>query len=475
MRLVLVSGGRVGQWYRVPLPVRTRSHDSQLQLPQKGRPFCSTSPSKSNGTPTVPHLSPVPRNGVGIIDTTDLTLPSDGSPLRCTKDQWLYRPTADELELFRKSSLFPPKPIDAEGSVIIRLVDVKGGVTSPVGRAVFYSEYGMRAGECTRIIFLGSFCCIVFCALGYWQLRRRDWKRNLLGSRRDALSLPLVRIASFQTIDDALTGRSGGDSPVEYRCVECTGVLDTSCKLLVGPRPSLYHSYGESAGYNVVYPLRFDDGSAVLVNMGWLGNDDVMNDMSCPELVTLRGVVVEGDITESLLGGLKLRMIESYQDVMSRLFGVSFPPAAARVNRPRRLVRDDSRKVYRYLDPASMSHEVYSKSPSITGRYALNVYDVLYHDDVPKFPASEGAPKGSTPCDDQRSRFVPKSSIGRAICSTRPAYQRRQKSDYLLFYADPDTHLNYAAQWFLMAASIAGMCIYKVFRVRQKLNALLWP
>ncbi|GBE61921.1 surfeit locus domain containg protein [Babesia ovata] len=401
-----------------------------------------------------------------------LTLPRDGSPLRCTEDQWLYRPTSSEVDLFRNSTLLPPRPIDVEGSVVVRLVDLHEGVTSPVGQSVFYSEYGVRRGELLRFMLLGSFFISVFCSLGYWQLRRRKWKVDILNRRREALSQPVVKVDSFSQLVKALGASDDACSSIEYRCVECTGVLDTSCCMLVGPRPSLYESYGGSSGYCVVLPLRFRDGSCVLVNLGWLDSESALNGVGCPELVTLRGVLVGGEINDSLVASAKQRIIDTYQGVLSALLGWSFPSASAYVNRPRRLSRNDSRNVYRYLDPSNMSSEVYSSPLDTTSRYALNAYDVLYHDDVTA-PSGDDSTSNPETSATEEPAFLPKSRIGREVRSTRPPYQRRQKSDYLLFYADPDTHTNYAYQWFLMAGSIAGMCAYKVFRVRRTLRSVM--
>ncbi|ORM41463.1 Cytochrome oxidase assembly protein shy1 [Babesia sp. Xinjiang] len=389
--------------------------------------------------------------------------PRDGTPLRCTEDQWLYCPTRSEVDMFLESSPLPDKPINLEGSVVVRLVDLDAGVTSPVGRSVFFSEYGIRRGECLHILLFGSFVCTVLCSLGYWQLRRRAWKMDLLNTRSVALSQPTVKLRSFAEIEDALGVSDESGASAEYRCVECTGVLDSSCTMLVGPRPPLYGSYGSSSGYYVIRPLRFRDGSCALVNLGWLDNESLLHNYVCPELVTLRGVVVRDDIGESLISSLKLNIVRKYHDLMS-LFGYKLPPANVSVNRPRRLLHDDSRKVFRYVDPISMSKEVHSMSPVITGRYVINAYDVVYHDDMTESSISPSPTE---------HRFKANSRAGINATTTHLGYERRQKSDHLLFYADPDKHSNYAYQWFLMAGSIAMMCIYKLYRVRRTLGTIL--
>ncbi|GFE54384.1 surfeit locus domain containing protein [Babesia ovis] len=397
-----------------------------------------------------------------VHNPSALTLPHDGTPLRCTDDQWLYRPTQSEIDLFRKSNHLPSKPIDLEHSVVVRLIDLQNEVTSPVGRSVLFSEYGIRQGELLRIMFFGSFVCSVLCSLGYWQLHRRAWKVDLLNKRSKALSQPIVKLTSFSDVEDALGVSNAPGTSADYRCVECTGVLDTSCTMLVGPRSSIYESYGSSVGYNVIQPLRFKDGSSVLVNVGWLDNESLFHDIHSPELVTLRGVVVRGDIEESLVASTKMCIVGIYHKLMS-LFGHHCVPSTKSINRPRRLFQDDSRMVFRYLDPSSLSNEVHTSSTTMSSLYALNAYDILYHDDVEPISGSVSI---------EECRFKAQTRTGRDACSTRPSYQRRQKSDYLLFYADPDTHTNYAYQWFLMAGSIATMCIYKLYRVRRTLRVI---
>ncbi|KAK1442488.1 hypothetical protein BgAZ_300060 [Babesia gibsoni] len=451
-----------GLHWRLVLPLDSYSTQRLSYTYYGRRPYSSKAETCGDNLPSKnreenSYLKPEELNG-----TSQLTVPKDGTPLRCTKDQWLYYPSDQEVELFRKSGGFPTRPLDAEGSVIVRLVDLNRSVTSPVGRSIFYSEYGIRKGEYIRVLIVGAIFCGAFCYLGRWQLLRRDWKHELLQRRKFALEQPLVSIDTFSDVDHSLLLLGG--APMDYRRIECKGILDTSCKILVGPRSSLYQTYGDSSGYNVVCPLRFKDGSCVLVNMGWLGNGDAMKDLGFPELVTVRGVLVKGEISESLKASMKVGIINIYRNIMSSIFGRQCSESSTYVNRPSRLIRNDTVMVYTYFDPASISQQVYSRYPTMIGKYGLNAYDVLYHDDLNETSTQEGKYSAET------SQTQLRTTSRKNVDSVRPYYQRRQVSDYLLFYADPETHLNYAAQWFLMAASTAGMCAYKLYRIRRTLK-----
>ncbi|EDO06003.1 SURF1 family protein [Babesia bovis T2Bo] len=400
----------------------------------------------------------------GSSDQPFLTLPRDGRPLRCTDDQWLYLPTMREIDIFRKSKILNEKPILLENNIVVRLVDLHNTVTSPVGNSVFYGEYGLRGNELLRILILGTSVCTVLCFLGYWQLNRRAWKIDILNYRTMALGQPLVKLSSFSDLESILYDSNAGQSTVAYRCVECTGILDSSETMLVGPRSSLFESYGNPAGFYVIMPLRFRDGSSVLVNLGWLEKDTVLQHQTSPEMVTLRGVIVTGEMDESIKASIKVYIADLYRKICSK-FGYQTSPAVISVNHPMRLLSDDGRPVFRYLDPFSMSKYIDTESRNMTERYMLNAYDILHHDDAKlKEEDSQSA---------MDYRFKAKTAVGKNTNSHEPRYQRRQKSDYLLFYADPDTHTNYAYQWFLMAGSIASLCIYKLLRVKTKLKLLI--
>ncbi|MDK1358880.1 SURF1 family protein [Arthrobacter sp. zg-Y1219] len=101
--------------------------------------------------------------------------------------------------------------------------------------------------------------------LGLWQMDRRDAIREDIGNvvnNYDAAPAAFADAAGlFETYDPAN----------EWLPVEMTGVYDTDNQRIVRNRP-----LSGRAGYEVVVPLKLSDGTAVVINRGWLpiGNDE---------------------------------------------------------------------------------------------------------------------------------------------------------------------------------------------------------
>lgn len=93
--------------------------------------------------------------------------------------------------------------------------------------------------------------------LGTWQLRRHAERRGLNEARAAALALPTV---DFDTIGGVLDA---------WRRVRVTGVFDDARQLIVVNRP-----VDGRPGVVVVTPLRLRDGTAVLVERGWVPTAD---------------------------------------------------------------------------------------------------------------------------------------------------------------------------------------------------------
>ena len=102
-------------------------------------------------------------------------------------------------------------------------------------------------------------------SLGMWQLDRRDAIREDIGNvvnNYDAAPVPFEDAAGlFEDYDPAK----------EWLPVSMTGVYDTENQRIVRNRP-----LSGRAGYEVVVPLKLSDGTAVVINRGWLpiGNDE---------------------------------------------------------------------------------------------------------------------------------------------------------------------------------------------------------
>ncbi len=99
----------------------------------------------------------------------------------------------------------------------------------------------------------------LFTRLGFWQLDRLEERRVINISGEERLSAAPVELRS-------LLDQSGDDlDSVEYRRVTMRGEYDTTKEVLIRSQVEL-----GQAGFHVITPLRLDDGSAVLVNRGWV-------------------------------------------------------------------------------------------------------------------------------------------------------------------------------------------------------------
>lgn len=102
---------------------------------------------------------------------------------------------------------------------------------------------------------------VVMVNLGLWQLRRLDEKRDrnaLVEARGDE---PVAQVEDVVSSDDPL---SVGDE-LRYRRVTAAGTYDVADQVLVRNR-----SFQEAPGSWVLTPLVLDDGSAIVVNRGWV-------------------------------------------------------------------------------------------------------------------------------------------------------------------------------------------------------------
>lgn len=116
-------------------------------------------------------------------------------------------------------------------------------------------------GWLALVVLLAMACT----ALGMWQLDRRDQLAHTIDrieTNYGQSPQPYAAgSADFRSFDPA----------EEWLPIELTGTYDTENQLVVRNRP-----YSGSPGYEVLVPLRLADGSAVIINRGWLpiGNDE---------------------------------------------------------------------------------------------------------------------------------------------------------------------------------------------------------
>ncbi len=98
----------------------------------------------------------------------------------------------------------------------------------------------------------------ILLALGTWQMDRMEWKRALIAERSQRLSAPPLSLPATIAQPVAL----------EFRRVQASGRYLNERELYLGNRPRR-----GQPGYHVVTPLQRADGSAVLVDRGWVPLD----------------------------------------------------------------------------------------------------------------------------------------------------------------------------------------------------------
>jgi surfeit locus 1 family protein len=127
--------------------------------------------------------------------------------------------------------------------------------------------------------------------LGLWQLRRLDEKqahKELVQSRQEAPAVDVAQLvpAGVEVGDDAI-------DDVVQRAVTATGTYAGDDTFIVENR-----TYNGASGAWVLTPLVLDDGSAVVVNRGFIGFDEdgEFSPPAPPEgTVTVEGIALESE------------------------------------------------------------------------------------------------------------------------------------------------------------------------------------
>lgn len=142
----------------------------------------------------------------------------------------------------------------------------------------------------TLLVLLGAAVCI---RLGIWQLDRLDQRRAFNAQVTSMRALPPLELAESVPSDI---------STQDYRAVIVRGTFDFANQV------AIRNQYlNEAYGYNLLTPLRLADGSAVLVDRGWIpaeGNDSPQGwrRYDGPEQAQVEGVIRLGQAAASLGG-----------------------------------------------------------------------------------------------------------------------------------------------------------------------------
>ncbi len=104
---------------------------------------------------------------------------------------------------------------------------------------------------------LAAIAVVVFISMGFWQLRRlaeRQDFNDLLTGRATAAAHPLAEVVAAHPVDD-----------LELRRVQVTGEYVVAEELIL-----LARSYNGLSGHHVLTPLDLGDGTAIVVDRGWV-------------------------------------------------------------------------------------------------------------------------------------------------------------------------------------------------------------
>ena len=124
------------------------------------------------------------------------------------------------------------------------------------------------------IVIPGTVLCLIFLALGVWQVQRLEWKRDLIARTQATVTAAPVAAPSPQAV--------AGDDTFEYRRVMLSGHYLQAPDTLVRAVTAL------GAGYWVMTPFRTDQGWTLLVNRGFVaadGTDDYAPASTVPDQV----------------------------------------------------------------------------------------------------------------------------------------------------------------------------------------------
>jgi cytochrome oxidase assembly protein ShyY1 len=145
------------------------------------------------------------------------------------------------------------------------------------------------------LTLLGLVLIPVMIELGIWQLHRHEQRaaqNDLIVHSLDAPAVPVDRLTGV--------GREPAQDD-QFRTVRASGTWDAGHEVVVRQRTA---SDGQSIGYFVLTPLVRDDGTALLVNRGWIpAGDDLTKFPHVPPppagRVTVTGRLMIDETTEA--------------------------------------------------------------------------------------------------------------------------------------------------------------------------------
>lgn len=164
---------------------------------------------------------------------------------------------------------------------------------------------------------------ILLLSLGTWQMNRLEWKRSIIKEINENSALPPID----------LTSGAGDIEKYKYRRIKVRGEFlhDKEIHLFMGPKAERGRP-----GYDILTPLKTDEGEYVLIDRGWV-NSDIKSPDNRPETLVKGPVEIEGvihmgespgrftpenDVAKNLWFWIDLDKIENYAGINLQNFYV---------------------------------------------------------------------------------------------------------------------------------------------------------
>lgn len=126
---------------------------------------------------------------------------------------------------------------------------------------------------------------VLLLILGTWQVQRLQWKNGIIADISRQMALPAIELPT-----------PVASEIVQYQKIRLTGefLYDKEIFLYTGKR-----EFKGKDGYDVLTPLKREDGSLLLVDRGWIPiearNSDAFNASRIKGSVTVEGIVMKGE------------------------------------------------------------------------------------------------------------------------------------------------------------------------------------
>ena len=136
--------------------------------------------------------------------------------------------------------------------------------------------------------------CVIFANLGLWQLKRLDWKNDLIARIQRNTVMQALPLQQSSMLDSLKTDID------EYRRVSLSGIPDCARATPVWAATQL------GSGYWWMVPVRLQDGSSIWVNRGYVTPDAVAA-WRAADKTACGAISIEGLLRKSQTGGGFLR------------------------------------------------------------------------------------------------------------------------------------------------------------------------